>query len=208
MTFPLCLFDYLLASLDLILSVCLPLCLLVYLSFCWSTSLSVGLPLCLFDNLSLFVSDCLSHFLCFPLFICISIYLSFCLSLSPSICLYLSPPPLFVSFSLFVCPSFFLLFIYLSVSFFPSVVEEREKKTPPRSHGNDKKVIGALIPVFCPAFKIFRRHRVGHLQILCWPTKVNDYFFHLLPKLRTYFYVRLIDGAARIFPTSNTMTWN
>ena len=25
------------------------------------------------------------------------------------------------------------------------------------------------------------------------------FFFHLLPKPRTYFYVRLIDGAARIF---------
>ena len=28
-----------------------------------------------------------------------------------------------------------------------------------------------------------------------------NFFSHLLPKLRTYFYVRLIDGVARIFPT-------
>ena len=33
-------------------------------------------------------------------------------------------------------------------------------------------------------------------------------FFHLLPKLRTYFYVCLIDGSARIFPTSYATTGN
>ena len=33
-------------------------------------------------------------------------------------------------------------------------------------------------------------------------------FFHPLPKTRTYFYGRLIDGAARIFPTSNAATGN
>ena len=33
-------------------------------------------------------------------------------------------------------------------------------------------------------------------------------FFHLLPKPHTYFYVRLIDGAARIFPTSYAATGN
>ena len=35
------------------------------------------------------------------------------------------------------------------------------------------------------------------------------YFFsHLLPKPRTYFYVCLIDGTARIFPTSYAATKN
>ena len=40
------------------------------------------------------------------------------------------------------------------------------------------------------------------------PMAINRYFFHLLPKPRTYFYVQLIDGAARIFPTSNAATGN
>ena len=37
---------------------------------------------------------------------------------------------------------------------------------------------------------------------------MKEIFFHLLPKLRTYFYVGLIDGAARIFPTSYAATGN
>ena len=37
---------------------------------------------------------------------------------------------------------------------------------------------------------------------------VTHVFFHLPPKLGTNFYVRLIDGAARIFPTSHATTGN
>ena len=37
---------------------------------------------------------------------------------------------------------------------------------------------------------------------------VNKIFFIYFPKVRTYFYVCLIDGAARIFSNSYAATWN
>ena len=49
------------------------------------------------------------------------------------------------------------------------------------------------------------------LQQICpSPNNRNSYqlFSHLLPKPRTYVYVRLIDGAARIFPNSYAATGN
>ena len=36
----------------------------------------------------------------------------------------------------------------------------------------------------------------------------TPFFSHLLPKPRIYFYIRFIDGTARIFPNSYTVTGN
>ena len=47
-----------------------------------------------------------------------------------------------------------------------------------------------------------------HCTYCFWTKYVLMYFFNLLPTLCTYFHVYLIDGAARIFPTSHAATEN
>ena len=56
-------------------------------------------------------------------------------------------------------------------------------------------------------FTIFQCHENKHRWRKIEKSQLRR-FFHLLPKLRTYFYVCLIDGSARIFPTSYAATGN